>query len=229
MANIFDLSLEYISILDELEENGGELTDDIQDRLNINKDELDTKLENYRRLILSIQGEIGVLEEERERLAKKVITKEKIIDRLKENMATAINVYGEINPKAKTNNKFISTPFAKFTFVHTNPVIIDPSLEITPTNESLLPYLNASFLITAKGKDILLIKEKLKKGELLDNVKDTYSIMKKEIKSALEELEPLIDPETGEQQVDTETGELCWYKKFQDDIYIDTSAGYIRM
>lgn len=204
MANLFDISLEYMAILDELEENGGELTDDIQERLNINKDEVQDKLESYRKVIMSVEGEIVVLEEERDRLTDKVITKSNVIARLKENISKAITLYGDVNPKSKVGSKFIATPYSKFTFVHTNPVVIDENLLITPDNEKLLPYINGTFTVKVKGEDILNIRKQITAIEGIE-ANESYSIMKKEIKPLLENNE------------------------FGNDIYIDKAAGYVKI
>jgi len=228
MSNLFNLSLEYVRILDEIEENLGEITDDIQDRLAINKDEVEEKLENYRKVVATLDGEIATLEEERERLAAKVVTKTKIIDRLKRNMADAVELYGDVNPKSKTANKSFVTPFSKFTFVHTNPVVVDSDLDLTPDNRELLPYLNGIFTAKVKGEEIIKVINKLTTAGLKDLFVGLYGIDKKAIKPVLETRKPYIDPDTGEQGVDEVTGELVWMEPFNGDIRIDTEAGYLK-
>ena len=125
MSNIFDLSLEYLQIIDELEESGGELTEGIEDRLNINQNEMAEKLDNYR-LVIAI--------------------------RLKENMAKAVNLYGTLT---KTNNKTFASTFGKYTLVHSKPLAISSDLILTPNDKELQPYLKATYTIKSIGENII--------------------------------------------------------------------------
>jgi len=114
MSNLFDIQLEYLRIMEEIEDAGGELTDETLDRLNINRDELEEKLDNYRLAIVMKQSEIDALKTEAKRLLNKATAKENLIDRLKERMKDAVKLYGE---PTKTGTIAVSTKFGKFTFI----------------------------------------------------------------------------------------------------------------
>jgi hypothetical protein len=201
MSNLFDIASEYLMILDELEENGGELTDDILDRLNINRDELNDKLENYRKVIAMYEGQIRTLGEEVDRLKAKMKVKNNIIDRLKDRIKIAISTYG--NP-TKTGSKSYETEFSKFTFVKTKSVVFDDDFELTLRDTKLKPYIKGDISIKATGDGILDIQNKLIALGL--SYSTTLNVLKTDLKPILEH-----DPE------------------YFEHIRLDTEGGYVRI
>lgn len=225
MSNIFDLSLEYIQIMDELEENGGELTDDILDRLNINKDELDDKLENYRKVIAMINGRIETIAKEQERLTAKAKVQANMIEKLKERMKIAVNLYGDVT---KTGNKTYTNGLSKFTVVKTHPLYIAPSFELDLDNKELLPYVKGSFVFKTSGEDVVNLKSKL--TALGISFSEEFAIDKTSLKKALSTLEkkPDIDANTKKQRVD-DKGNLMWIEPFDGEIKIDEESSYVKI
>ena len=45
--SIFDIDREFLDIFEELEENGGELTPEIEEKLKLNEEEVISKVKNY--------------------------------------------------------------------------------------------------------------------------------------------------------------------------------------
>ena len=45
--SIFDIDRELLDIFEELEENGGELTPEIEEKLKLNEEEITSKVKNY--------------------------------------------------------------------------------------------------------------------------------------------------------------------------------------
>ena len=49
--NIYEIADDYIAVIAEIEDNEGELTEDLEKRLQITEDELEEKLRAYRSVI----------------------------------------------------------------------------------------------------------------------------------------------------------------------------------
>lgn len=59
MANIYNITAELEDIFIELEENGGELTPELEERLAITQESLTSKLDSYRKAytVLNLEAE----------------------------------------------------------------------------------------------------------------------------------------------------------------------------
>ena len=56
--NIFEISKELESVFDELEENGGELTEELEEKLSISQDEFRSKVDAYLSVIRHTESDI---------------------------------------------------------------------------------------------------------------------------------------------------------------------------
>lgn len=122
MASLFNISSELKSIIEEIEYNGGEVTDEILEQLAITEDNLKDKLSNYRKYITASQGEISILKEEIARLQGLVKSKDKTINRLKSNMLQAVNDFGE---EGKSGNKVIDLIDCKLYTRNSNVIAVN--------------------------------------------------------------------------------------------------------
>lgn len=104
MANIYQLQQDLLAIFDELEENGGELTPELEEQLAITEESFKSKVEDYTKVIHHYQDDLAAIKAETERLKRLKESKEKIIDRLKNVILEAIDKFGETN---KNGVKFI--------------------------------------------------------------------------------------------------------------------------
>ena len=182
--SLFSIEAEYLKILEEFENTteDGIMDEATIERLNINKDELVEKLENYRLFIKSIEGDIAGVKDEVDRLNGKIKTKENVINSLKMLMKTALQMYGDNTDKGTKKLKLKT--FTIWT-VKTMPVIIEdeetfedsrfttfslsnkiPSTLIDKVKEffnglEILPILNKSI---SKAD----IKKALKEGEVIE-------------------------------------------------------------
>lgn len=204
MANIFEIGQQYQEIMDELEENGGELTEEIQERLNINRNEMNDKLDAYRKVIKMKDADIATAKEEIEELSRKIKVRENIIKRLKDTISFAVNKYGGLT---KGGSRTFSNGLNKFTFVKTTPVVIDPDADVSLNNKELLPYLKTTFVVNVIGEDAIKAKKTIDDiafGNPLITVKQDSEVRKNDIKPVLE-----IKEVTG--------------------VHIDKEAGYIKI
>ena len=101
MASIFDISEEYLKIIQEFEESGGEITPELEERLNITREQLESKLKAYYAIIKQNEALIEVSKDEKNRLNDSQKAKENLISRLKKIVVYTVEQFGEIQPKAK--------------------------------------------------------------------------------------------------------------------------------
>ena len=108
--NIFNISRDLEDIFYQIEENGGEITPELEEQLAIKEEELHAKLDSYRRVHSKMLSDAKTCKEEETRIAKLRKTKEAQAERLKTTMLEAVQRYGAAG---KSGNKVINLPDAK--------------------------------------------------------------------------------------------------------------------
>ena len=93
--NIFQLNQELLSIFEELEENGGELTSEIEEQLKINQTDVNNKVESYTQVIAQLNSDIELIKSEKKRLDDLKLSKEKTIESIKKLILYALDYFGE--------------------------------------------------------------------------------------------------------------------------------------
>lgn len=151
MKNIFQISSEYLNILDELEENGGEFTPEIEHSLAINESELKQKGVAYAALIKSVEAEQVIIDNEIKRLQAFKKVRGNIILKLKDMLKNALEMY-EIDE--------IKTETLKINFRKSESVVID-DVYLLPDDCKILKIEHIS-----KTE----IKKRLKSGEEMQGV-----------------------------------------------------------
>lgn len=104
MTNIYNIQQSLFSIFDELEENGGELTPELEEQLNITQEQFKSKIKDYSNVIKMLETDITAIKEEKARLSDLQKSKEKNIERLKKIMVEAIENFGDTT---KTGGKYV--------------------------------------------------------------------------------------------------------------------------
>lgn len=104
MANIYNIQQSLFSIFDELEENGGELTPELEEQLNITQEQFKSKIKDYSNIIKMLETDITAIKEEKARLSDLQKSKEKNIERLKKIMVEAIENFGDTT---KAGGKYV--------------------------------------------------------------------------------------------------------------------------
>lgn len=94
MANIFQINQEYLQLASILEENGGEITEEIESQLQINREQLETKGVNYALVIRQLDGESEILDREIKRLSAIKKSKDNSLERLKNTIKDAMILHG---------------------------------------------------------------------------------------------------------------------------------------
>lgn len=94
--NIYQIKCNLLSIFDELEENGGELTPELEEALVINQENLKEKIEDYSHVITMLNGDINTIKTEQKRLKDLADKKQKIIDKIKKIITESIEEFGDV-------------------------------------------------------------------------------------------------------------------------------------
>ena len=145
MKSIYQLTTEALEIASLLEEN--ELTPEIEQALVINQDELKEKALNYAYVIRTFEDDVTTIENEIKRLRALKEAKTNSIERLRESISTAMNIYGI---------EKVESPLLKLSFRKSEAVEI--------TNEEVLPMSFKTEKVTYTPNKVK-IKEAIKNGE----------------------------------------------------------------
>lgn len=110
-TNLFEIDRELQSIFEEIENNDGEITPELEDKLAIKQEEIANKLKSYQNAINQWTSDIDACKNEIKRIQSIKKTKENRIDRIKNVILFAINRFGY---QTKSGNKSFELPDAKF-------------------------------------------------------------------------------------------------------------------
>lgn len=120
--NIWQIQQELLSIFDELEENGGELTEELEQQLAISQEDFRSKVESYTNVIKSIKVDITAIDQETKRLSELKKSKTAVIDRLSKVIINAVELFGETT---KNGGKFFDYGTGKVSIRNSQKVEID--------------------------------------------------------------------------------------------------------
>lgn len=122
MKSIYNIQEELFDIFEQIEENEGELTPELEEQLNINREEFKDKIKSYSYIITKLENDLTAIKDEKARLDALKKSKEKTIDRLKYIMVKAINAFGDTS---KTGVKFIDYGTGKVSIRKSESLEID--------------------------------------------------------------------------------------------------------
>lgn len=97
MANLYEIEQELLDIYNELEENGGELTPELEEKLLLTQDNFKIKLNGYVNVINEISSRIDACKTEEKRISTLRKSREKSINRLKEIVQRCVINFGDVN------------------------------------------------------------------------------------------------------------------------------------
>ena len=120
--NIFEISKELESVFDELEENGGELTEELEEKLSISQDEFRSKVDAYLSVIRHTESDVDCCDKEIKRLQAVKKNKQNTIERLKNILIWAVDKFGDVN---KSGNRYVDLGTSKVTVKSSNKVVVN--------------------------------------------------------------------------------------------------------
>ena len=144
--NIWQIQQDLLAIFDELEENGGELTEELEEKLAISKENFRTKVEGYVNVIKQVKSDIAAIDQESKRLAELKKSKNAVIERLTKVLVPAIQNFGDVS---KFGSAFVDYGTGKVSIRNTQKLELDDDkLVPSPPNLiSIVPSLSETALL----------------------------------------------------------------------------------
>lgn len=95
MESLYQITQQEIELFNQIEELDGELTQELEEALKINAENFEAKARGYIWHIKKLEADNVTINEELNRLERIEKRNNKMIDRLKENMKFALEIFGE--------------------------------------------------------------------------------------------------------------------------------------
>lgn len=157
--NIYNIQQELLAIFDEIEENEGELTPELQEKLLIKETEFKDKVKAYSDAIKLYEKDINLIKEERKRLQDLSNKKQKVIDRLTKIIVYALENFGETK---KSGVKYIDYGTGQIS-IHSSK-----SVEVNENLLNQIGYSIASSITFNKENNQLDVIDKLDIKPIMD-------------------------------------------------------------
>lgn len=133
MANIFEIQDEIWKAYQELEDNNGDMTSEIEEKLSIGEDNLKNKIKSYVGVIKILEADQSLIKEEIERLKSLEKAKKGEIEWLKQTMLRAVEIFGNTDKKG---TKYIDYDLGKVS-IRTSKVVQVNDEDIEEFTQSL--------------------------------------------------------------------------------------------
>jgi hypothetical protein len=162
MASLWQLTMEELSFISLMEENGGEVTDELLEELAIRRDNFQHKAESYAKFILKLESESEQAADEIKRIQAIKKSKDKTVDRLKETLLAALMLFGQEDSKGVRRYE---TPLAKLS--------TRKSVSVEILDDKIIP------------DDFWVIKKEVSKSTISQAIKDGAEVPGAQLKENL--------------------------------------------
>ena len=191
--NIWQIQQDLLSIFDELEENGGELTEELEQQLAISQEDFRSKVESYTNVIKSIKADVAAIDQESKRLANLKKSKTALIDRLSKVIIDAVDKFGETT---KSGGKFFDYGTGKVSVRNTQKVELDDSKIEAISKEFSKAISFESFMGNASNRESFTFEDIIQRCkehvDYDDNngvpVTESYDVTKEDIQNTVVEV-----------------------------------------
>lgn len=140
--NIYEISQTLLDIYNELEENGGELTEELEKALTITQADFKQKVRDYASVIKQIDLDIAGIDQEVKRLKAYKESKVKVKERLSAILANAIDMFGE---HTKSGGAYVDLGDEKVSVRNTTKVEVDTDTVNAIAKDVMNAYNNISW------------------------------------------------------------------------------------
>ncbi len=151
MSNIFKISQDLLDVFQELENNGGELTDELEAKLTVSQADFKSKVKSYTDVIKHAEGDIKLIDEEIARLKELKESKKKAIARLEKVIIWATDMFGD---STKSGGKFIDFGLGKVSVRNTEKVEVDDEFAEDAVNQFMEQIRQIAFTGELQNNDI---------------------------------------------------------------------------
>ena len=148
--NLFNIQHEYLLLINQIIENGGEITPQQELNLQITRDQLQDKGTNYAFVIKKLDAECDIIDAEKKRLTELKKVRQNACERLKSNISHAMQIF-EVDK--------IESPLIKLSFRKSQ------SVNVADVNS--LPNEYKTIKVTEQA-DKMKIKQALLNGEKIE-------------------------------------------------------------
>jgi len=162
MASLWQLTMEELSFINLMEENGGEVSDELLEELAIRRDNFQHKAEAYAKFILKLESESEQAADEIKRIQAIKKSKDKTVDRLKETLLAALMLFGQEDSKGVRRYE---TPLAKLS--------TRKSVSVEILDDKIIP------------DDFWVIKKEVSKSTISQAIKDGAEVPGAQLKENL--------------------------------------------
>lgn len=144
IRSIYAIQQEYVNLIEELEENGGELTEELEAILMKNEEDFKQKVKNYVFIIKEKESSLTLLDDEIRRLQALKKTRKTVVEKLENTILNALLLYGKIDNKSgvvryEGDTFKLSTRKSNKTIVYDSEgleaALIDKAFEVTTDEE----------------------------------------------------------------------------------------------
>jgi len=199
--NIWQIQQDLLSIFDELEENGGELTEELEQQLAISQEDFRSKVENYTNVIKSIKADIAAIDEETKRLAALKKSKNALIDKLSKVIINAVEMFGETT---KAGGKFFDYGTGKVSIRNSQKIVLNDDKIEAISGELCRAIASEAMMGNASNREDFTFEDiiqRCKEHSTIDTttglyVKDPQEVTKEDIQNTVVEItfkEPVQD------------------------------------
>jgi hypothetical protein len=91
---LYEIEAEFMALAQSIIDNGGEVSPEQEELLQINQTNLETKARGYGFIVIDLESEITIIDGELARLTALKKSRSKTIDKLKEMVSNAMSMYG---------------------------------------------------------------------------------------------------------------------------------------
>lgn len=125
MASLYDISIKLQTIIDNIEENGGEVTEEQMQELVITEDNFKEKLDEYRKAYSYISDRVAACKNEETRIKALRKSRENAATRIKNSMLDAVLQFGSVT---KSGTKCVELDTCKLSTRKSSSIIVDKNL-----------------------------------------------------------------------------------------------------
>lgn len=172
--NIWQIQQDLLAVFNELEENGGELTEELEEKLAISQESFRSKVENYTNAIKSVKADIAAIDQETKRLADLKKSKAAMVERLSNIIIEAVDKFGD---STKNGGKFLDYGTGKVSVRNSQKIEVDEDKIDAVGNEFGKMFAVEAMLGNASNRESFTIEDmvqncKLHKTTMVDGVID---------------------------------------------------------
>ena len=186
MQQLWKINKELIEVFDEICENEGELTPELETRLGITRENTSKIFYEVDKMSKLAKSESFVIEEEMKRLNTMLLQRTKFITMVDKTILPIVEKFGVIDEKSKAKHKPKIIPFelGKAVVSYREAVDVDDVDEICDIPKELEHY--AKIAVTVKNLNVEEAKELISEFDK-ENISTKISLSKKDIKEAIDE------------------------------------------